>query len=150
LNFTAGVYLPDEDKFFDKATTWTKIVYSDNTFGYNLVKSYNVSDIPKSSVFLWNISYKNQFSLVTGNFSFGTVRRSGCPTPPYRPNMQQVLEGAQVTCRGELVPQMDMLRALYYCDNDIIHGNRPTHKTLICQGSKWLEENNDPWPECST
>ncbi|XP_069694604.1 uncharacterized protein [Periplaneta americana] len=149
LNFTAGIYLPEEEKFFDKATTWTKIVYSDNTFGYNLIKSYNVSDIPKTSVFLWNISYKDQFSLVTGNFSFGAVHRSGCPPPPARPNMHQMLLGAQTTCRGELVPQTDTLQAIYSCDNDIIHGNRPTHKTLICHGDKWLEENTDPWPSCS-
>ncbi|KAJ9587848.1 hypothetical protein L9F63_018720, partial [Diploptera punctata] len=108
-----------------------------------------VSDIPKSSIFLWNISYKDQFSLVTGNFSFGAVHRSGCPTPPQHSNMHQITEGAQTTCRGELVPQTDILRATYSCDNDIIHGNQPTYKTLICHESKWIEENNDPWPECS-
>ena len=43
LNFTAGVYLLQDNKYFDKVTAWTKTVYSDNTFGYSLMKSYNVS-----------------------------------------------------------------------------------------------------------
>lgn len=43
LNLTAGVFDPDEGKFFDRVTEWTKVVYSDNTYGYEAFKSYHVS-----------------------------------------------------------------------------------------------------------
>lgn len=43
LNLTAGVFDPTENKFIDRVTEWTKVVYSDNTYGYNAFKSYHVS-----------------------------------------------------------------------------------------------------------
>ncbi|KAK3922211.1 Zwei Ig domain protein zig-8 [Frankliniella fusca] len=149
LNLTAGVFDPEEGRFFDRVTEWTKVVYSDNTFGYHAFKSYHVAEIPKSSVFLWSLSFKDQTPLVSGNVSSGAVHRawSGCgdPPAPREPTLQVQVTGGP-RAKGAT-------RAVYSCANEIPEHDHEhsqvSAKELLCSDGEWIEADADaPWPVC--
>ncbi|KAJ1519904.1 hypothetical protein ONE63_004142 [Megalurothrips usitatus] len=167
LNLTAGVFDADAGKFIDRVTEWTKVVYSDDTFGYHAFKSYHVAEIPKSSVFLWSLSYQDQTPLVTGNVSSGAVHRawSGCsePPPPQDASLHVQLlydggvgagtgAGTGADCRGR--PRAPV-KAVYTCANEILyqdqdhHVDSPASKELVCVNGEWREgDTATPWPVC--
>ncbi|KAE8737030.1 hypothetical protein FOCC_FOCC017512 [Frankliniella occidentalis] len=160
LNLTAGVFDPEQGRFFDRVTEWTKVVYSDNTYGYNAFKSYHVAEIPKSSVFLWSLSFQDQTPLVSGNVSSGAVHRAwagykGCAEPPAprEPTLQVQVEYARAgpdhdCSRGPQGPSAgSATRAVYTCANEI--PDQVAAKELVCSAGEWVEaEPGAPWPEC--